>query len=330
MKVINNLKLLGLILLNASSLAIIVNCGSPPLPEWTKVSTSGPSARTNPVMAYDKTREKLVLFGGSDGSSSPPAYGRKNDTWEWDGEHWSNITSQGRPSMRSGHAMVFNDESGKIMLFGGRNYSEIFRDTWEWDGNKWTMASNIGAQKREPYAMAYDAKNRKVILLLSGVTWEWHGNKWTRHNVSGPAKRMHHTMAYDIVREKVILFGGLVSKKTGYVCSNDTWEWDGSIWKEITISNSKPSPRWGQTMIYHGRRKKIILFGGFDYKDNCLNDLWEFNGKKWHQLVNDGLLPPPRGFHGMAYDSMRDKIVLFGGKAQPQKWYQIYNDTWEW
>jgi hypothetical protein len=48
---------------------------------WTEIRTSGPTPghRYQPVMVYDSTRDRTVLYGGLGG----PA-----DTWEWDGQRW--------------------------------------------------------------------------------------------------------------------------------------------------------------------------------------------------------------------------------------------------
>jgi hypothetical protein len=52
---------------------------------WTEIRLSGPTPgyRYQPVMVYDRAREKTVLYGGIQGS--------KDDTWEWDGRQWREI-----------------------------------------------------------------------------------------------------------------------------------------------------------------------------------------------------------------------------------------------
>ena len=55
---------------------------------WTKLSDSGPEARSMGHLAYDARRERIVLFGGR--TSYPD--GDKNDTWEFDGTQWRAVT----------------------------------------------------------------------------------------------------------------------------------------------------------------------------------------------------------------------------------------------
>lgn len=54
---------------------------------WTEIKTTGarPGKRFIYAMAYDAARSKIVLHGGSDGQKI------LDDTWEWDGKHWTQI-----------------------------------------------------------------------------------------------------------------------------------------------------------------------------------------------------------------------------------------------
>ena len=54
--------------------------------QWKKLADTGPSARAMGHMAYDKKRDRIVLFGGR--ISWP---NDANDTWEWDGTKWKEI-----------------------------------------------------------------------------------------------------------------------------------------------------------------------------------------------------------------------------------------------
>jgi tetratricopeptide (TPR) repeat protein len=54
--------------------------------EWKMLADKGPSARAMGYMAYDKARDKIVLFGGRLGWPNDAA-----DTWEWDGKEWKQV-----------------------------------------------------------------------------------------------------------------------------------------------------------------------------------------------------------------------------------------------
>ena len=51
---------------------------------WTEILLTGPSPgyRYQPVMVYDRARQRTVLYGGS---------GSESDTWEWDGRRWQRV-----------------------------------------------------------------------------------------------------------------------------------------------------------------------------------------------------------------------------------------------
>ena len=60
--------------------------------QWTEVKTaSGPAPRSNHVMAYDRGRHKIVLYGG--GSFDGQNRKSYQDTWEWDGKRWQLVNS---------------------------------------------------------------------------------------------------------------------------------------------------------------------------------------------------------------------------------------------
>ena len=53
--------------------------------------------------------------------------------------------------------------------------------------------------------------------------------------------------------------------------------------------------------------------------------LWRWDGRSWTVLDSSG--PPVRNLGGVAYDSQRDRIVLFGGSYSQDL---VYDETWEW
>ena len=53
---------------------------------WTTFNGSLPSTRATPALAYDRDRQRVVLFGGESLPSGIPLLG---DTWEFDGTAWS-------------------------------------------------------------------------------------------------------------------------------------------------------------------------------------------------------------------------------------------------
>ena len=94
----------------------------------TQVADSGPIARNSHAMAFDTEREKTVLFGGS----GPPRNNlptRLGDTWEFDGQDWTQQADTG-PRPGRGHAMAFSSAGVRVLLLDG-----IAVKTWAWNGN---------------------------------------------------------------------------------------------------------------------------------------------------------------------------------------------------
>lgn len=139
--------------------------------------------------------------------------------------------------------------------------------------------------------------------------------------VSGlPVRGMQAT--YDSNRNVTVLFGGTSSANRFL---NETWEYDGVNWKSINTQHA-PIPRIWFGMTYDSKRKVVVLFGGRQNDSGALlNDTWEYNGRDWKQ-INPATVPGKRGDgSGMVYDTCRNKIILFGGKAENDAATQ----TWE-
>lgn len=90
---------------------------------WIQVADTGPTPRVEAAMVAGKTG--LVLFGGQIISNT-----RLGDTWEWDGEVWTNRQDMGPPE-RSSHAMAYDVDRDRVVLFGGWGSTPAAGDTWE-------------------------------------------------------------------------------------------------------------------------------------------------------------------------------------------------------
>lgn len=81
-------------------------------------------------------------------------------------------------------------------------------------------------------------------------------------------------------------------------------------------------------MAYDAGSKRTVLFAGFSggFEDGTyLGDTWTFDGKTWTKW-EPGPAPPARGGKsGMAYDTVRKTLMLFGG-GTPQR---ALNDLWQ-
>jgi hypothetical protein len=261
---------------------------------------------------------------------------------------WTEIKPATAPSPRTVHRMAYDPGRERIVLVAGQPGDQALPlgDIWEWDGTDWSElkpVSGVALPIRKNFGMAYDSVRKRLVVFAGikgglsappetlGDTWEWDGESWVeRKPPSAPSPRAGHAMAYDPARKRVVVFGGMDDKDQP---RDDTWEWDGSQWSEVTPAGDPPPARFNTAMVYHGARERIVLFGGQTHgSPKNLNDLWEWDGRTWTQLDAAGKLPMGRGFHALAYDSARERLVLYGGAISwpPIPPEHIFGDHWEW
>jgi hypothetical protein len=240
-----------------------------------------------------------------------------------------------KPSPRNMDAMAYDMANNEVLLFGGYNSPYVlFDDTWAWRGNDWTPITPAhNPSKRYAHAMVYDATRREVVLFggaltnfgpIGNETWVWNGNDWVAKN-PGPGGRYCHAMAYDAARRLVVLFGGNENGDWTNGYRDETWVWDGYNW---TIKNPvhKPSPRVTHAIVYDAAQRQVVLFGGADSFEGTglKNDTWVWDGNDW-TLKTPAHSPSARGGHGMVYDAVLKRVILFGGFDGTYS-----NETWSW
>lgn len=194
----------------------------------------------------------------------------------------------------------------------------------------WRRATlgDVRPSARDGHAMAYDTARGRVVMFggFNGTyaqdIWEWDGVQWTEMTPAGvrPSARRWHAMVYDSGRGRVVMFGG--SNGTSL---QDIWEWDGVNWTDRTPTGTKPSPRDAHAMAYDSARGRVVMFGGIQGFGPTLQDVWEWDGANWVDRTPAGTKPTARRWHSMAYDSARNRTVMFGGYNLSE-----LQDTWEW
>jgi len=108
---------------------------------WTQVTTTvTPGQRTGVKLVYIPESGKILLFGGLAPSSAQSLY--PNDTWMYDGEEWSQISTATAPPGRYDHQMTYDPIRKTVVLFGGyRADTGSLNDTWEFNGVDWRVVT---------------------------------------------------------------------------------------------------------------------------------------------------------------------------------------------
>jgi hypothetical protein len=267
----------------------------------------------------------VVLFRGSSLQGAP-----LRDTWQWDGENWTQLDDIGPPA-RFGGAMAYDATRDRVVLFAGTDDTAIFGDTWEWNGEDWTQMADSGPSARSGHAMVFDSARNRVVLFGGtagttpfGDTWEWDGNEWVQVEDTGPAARGSHAMTYDGVRRRTVLFGGI----SNTTVRGDTWEFDGTSWTQTAAFG--PPPCVAASLVFNGRR--ALLYGGasdFGANGRLFHFTWEWDGRHW--TARQDLGPGDRWGHTMVFDQRRTRGVLFGGSTVPPgaQTPAASGETWE-
>lgn len=297
---------------------------------WTELTsaTPPPSPRqSHEALTYDVDRDVIVLFGGG----SPVL----QDTWEWDGTSWHQRHPLHVPPARRGHVMEYDPIRQVTLMFGGGDGTNLLNDTWVWDGVDWTELHPSTPPSTRSYSQVAFHKGRGTVVLFGGEhgsaannqlrdSWEWDGSQWHALTPANPPPaRNNGAMTYDSSRGVVVLFGGW--NTSGYRA--DTWEWDGNptgAWVERTPAGS-PAVRRGHSLDYDAARGLCVLFGGRRSNTLWAGDTWEYDGanNRWTMKSPIGA-PAIREIQGAAYDTLRRRIVMFGGADSTT----LMQDTW--
>jgi hypothetical protein len=158
--------------------------------------------------------------------------------------------------------------------------------------------------------MAFDPVRNRIVLFggsRNGVgdiddLWEYDGTSWQfRTSGAGPSPRSGSAMTFDPATSTMLLFGGADGAQR-----DDTWQWDGSSWQQ-RFPLTPPGVRVNAHMVTDEARARVVLIGstaGDPYA-------WEWDGNEWTQQFQTS--PTSRSNLGLAYDSVRREVVLFGG-----------------
>ncbi len=207
-----------------------------------------------------------------------------------------------------------------MLLHGGlyASPSQLLDDTWAYNGTWTQLSPTTNMPGRWGHQLVRDTvRNRLVtfggrsptITTLGRDTYTWSNNSWVAvPTVDAPSARYLYGMCYDKRRDRVVLFGG----RTSTTEQNDTWEFDGTNWQQASPAVSPPA-REEMVMAFDAGRGTAVVFGGLDHAtDTLLGDTWEYDGTNW-LLAAPTNSPSPRYRCASAYDSTRQRLVVYGG-----------------
>jgi hypothetical protein len=135
---------------------------------WTQRATSPtPPGRYTQMMAYDTGRLRTVMFSGLASNFNGNAV-YLGDTWEYDGNNWTQPTPANSPQPRTAGAMAYDQSLHAAVLFGGGVATSTLQvnDTWTWDGSSWAQQNpTVAPTCREWPSMVYDGNLGHEVLF---------------------------------------------------------------------------------------------------------------------------------------------------------------------
>jgi hypothetical protein len=332
--------------------------------DWTAVEppvdSGHPPVLQRAAAVYDAARGEMVVYGGhSGGYSMGETWAWNGRRWRLlAAADPTNITA---PSRREYATAAYDPDREVMVLFGGwlQNH-DTYDETWEWDGIQWTqIIPDDPENDGNPPAMAWGSmtwdSDRQVMVMFSGVKdnvscggscynpelWEYDGISWERRNyiAANPYGRKGHALVYDPVEGSSLMYGGL----QGMTPTNgECWKWDGIQWHKITMSDPEEDGNpvlqdivgIRKIMMTWDSNRELIMQTNYLFGNGATPpaypELWLWTGQSW-EFVSDLADPEgdghatPTAYPAMAFDSQRDRLVVFGGAFQNTE----FNETWE-
>jgi len=288
------------------------------------VSTQ-PAARTGAAMSYDPLRRKSVLFGGTPAERRTVAFG---DTWSWRDGRWSEVTGAG-PAPRAFAGMAWCEALGGVVIFGGLDTErhpdvvQTFDDLWLFDGTSWLPLTPDGLRPAARWGATLVTEPSGCVDLAGGRDgdgalddhWSFDGSAWRRRGdapaLVGAAAARHDTQR--------LVYGGEGARRT--------WIFEAGQWRDASAIGDRPSARLDHALAYDATRGVTVLFGGWTVDSETRADTWLFDGARWTQTATNSPAPPPRRAAAVAWDPVRERVVLHGGGGDSSV---HLSDTWLW
>lgn len=327
----------------ALAASLLVACA--PAEEQSSGDSSSSAAATYPEprgyaqLVFHRPSGQTIMFGGE--SNDRTSF---NDIWSYDAttNAWTKIPAEGGPIDMGGTTVAYDAESDRIIIhlttrLDASAESGLGRisETWAFDmeAGRWTdMQPDPAPFGLMGARMVYDAAADQMILFggadftqasaprFNG-TWayDYNSNTWTeRHPDQRPPGRSYFGMAYDTQAGKTLIFGGSFAEADTAV-ADELWSYDYSSdsWERLAFTGNVPSDHHPFMVYAPGPNRTFYLvnesFSAFDY-----------TSRSWTELGRDERLGI-RHFHGMAFDDVIGRLVVFGGGSRG---LQYDNQTW--
>ncbi|OGR12020.1 MAG: hypothetical protein A2341_06825 [Deltaproteobacteria bacterium RIFOXYB12_FULL_58_9] len=131
---------------------------------WVNLGIAGPSSRSGHAMAFDFSRNRLILFGGARGLTE------YNETWALnctsDPCVWTRLYAGGAndPVGRVATTLVWDDANSQLLLHGGKgDYDALLSDLWRLESSGWHQIAADTGLGRYGHNLVFDASKHEIL-----------------------------------------------------------------------------------------------------------------------------------------------------------------------
>lgn len=192
----------------------------------------------------------------------------------------------------------------------------------------------------EDCAIIYDPVAHRLILyggkddhnVNRNEVWQLDlaSSRWSQIQIKGPMPppAEDHVAIYDPIGYRMLLHGG----EDG-LTRNALWAFDlrTHTWSDLT--DDRAPAQEDHTAIYDSRRKRLVTYGGFNTETARITEMYAYYLDpaspaygRWLQVQAFSVPPPGRMGHTAVYDSLNDRMVVFGGWDMEHR--DFLGDTW--
>ena len=313
--------------------------------EWRDATPRSPSARGRHTLVFDTARDRVLLFGGATAS------GASNETWEWDGATgaWREVGPLVGvvPPALAGAGLAWDPNRGQALLAGGASSSGIRSEAWRWVSatRTWEATASMPYGRAEP-GIAWDSATGRTVVYggqssspgylgRTSTVWQWDPETGSWGTMAaGPYLIRGHVMVtapsggvWAALGWPTELLGDVPSY--GSVLHYDA---TADAFTELVPPALRPTERMDVSFAYDAATGVAVVFGGnlgSTSYTNVTAEQWAWSPEtaSWAIVDAPGPRPSPRYRSPAAYDSLRERVVLFGGLDADDA---PLADTWEW
>ncbi|MFI5372606.1 MAG: kelch repeat-containing protein, partial [Candidatus Eisenbacteria bacterium] len=210
------------------------------VPTWSPIVATGgpPAARRDASLVLDQTNDRLIVYGGRDGS------GTFADVWALSlgvSPAWTQLSAGAPPGARYGHSAAVDAANSRMLVFGGR-------------------ASAPTPALGDLWAMALSGSPTWTALAPTGTP---------------PAARDMHTAVVDPTRHRMLVQGG---EATGVPLGDLwSLALSGPLtWTVLNPAGAVPPSRYAQAAVWAPDLDAMLVADGHG-GGGTLNDAWSLD-----------------------------------------------------